>query len=744
MSEFSLPKTQGDIVENIRLDQEYQSLTKRDPTVKACSAHATELITGLHRLYLKDGTQVTIANHGTTVVTCNDTTRLPTTILTVGTSNKRWMWTTWHNIAIGSDGYNQPVKYDGSSTSATYLGSLLATDAGSGSGPTGSDYKYKVSCYSTTKEHIFNQVSNELDMSGNDLTLTMLPICPDTITGESTIGRKIYRNKTAGSTYYLLSNGTIADNSTLTLTDSDADGGLTATTYPAGDETVTPPLGRFPLIHKNRLWFGNDPASNPSRLFYGEDASHDYFLDDSYFNIRPNDGDEITFVKNLLGILTVGKNNTIQKVRTEKADPDTDWEISDPYSFIGNHAPYSAVNTDTGIIYLGNNGIYVFNGQYSQLISDSILPTIKNMQLANFKNNWGAFYKNGYYLTYTSIASGAVENDRMLVVGMIDKTFNVDIFTANVLHVFGSGTDVEALYSGSSASGILYAHTDTDQGIIHNKHGDFTGTWDDARYIPTNVGGKANDPVFEIAWTNDVNTTDGEWTGTIDSVTGGSIIDRPDTTGSYVSQYLTVNAKSLLKLYWNETIPSAGGDVTFDIRSGATTTETSTAGWTTGFTEPLGSDISSATADTVLQYRINMSTTDITYTPNLTLSDGFVVKLTYNTAGATAESTIPLRWRSGWLDFGYPGYVKELRKIYVYYDWTSDTAGTLNLNFESIQGETDSFAIDLLQYPNYYIEYFPDGNMIGELIRLNITEDSGNPITIKKIIIVFDVEADLT
>lgn len=741
MSEFSLPKSQADIVENVRFDDEYRSITKRPAAITACSdVSLTDPITGLHRLYLKSGTQVTLTNYGSTIATCDDSTRSPTTIFSLATADKRWDWETWHDLAIGTDGFNQPVKYDGTSSSVTYLGSALALDAGSGAGPDGT-YTYKISCYSTTKEHIFDQPSNSVTVSDNDIDLSLIPICPDTISGESTTGRKVYRIEDGGSTYKLLTNGTISNNTATTLTDSDADGAL-GTSYPAGDETVRPPKGRFALIHKNRLWLANN-ADNPSRIFYSDDGSHDYFSSTAYFNIRPNDGDEITFIKNILGLLTVAKNNTIQKIDTRGDDPDADWLITDPYSFIGCHAPYSAVNTNEGVIYLGNNGIYIFNGQYSQLISDPILTTIKDMQPSNFANNWGAFYKNSYFLTYTSVATGAVENDRILVANMIDKTFDVDIFSANVLHVFGSGTDVEALYSGSSTTGILYAHTDTEKGVIHNNHADFTGTFNDMRYIPASVGGKADNPILELAWTNDIDTTGDEWTGTIDSVTT-VIIDRPDTDGTYTSQYLTVNAESLDKLYWNEVIPSGGGDVTFDLRSGATTTATATAGWTTGFTNSAGSDISGATADTILQYRINMSTNTITETPQLIRGGGYVVRISYNTAGTTAESSIPLRWRSGWLDFGYPGYVKELRKIYVYYDWPAETAGNLELDFTSLQGESSSFDIDLFDNPEHYINYFQDGVMIGELIKLEIRETSGNPITIKKIIVVYDIQEDLT
>ena len=737
LSPFSLPKKQGDEVENVRLDTEMLSLTKRDGLILYGTPDATEAILGMHRLYLDDGTKVLIVNHGDEIEKATDSTKVFTQILPLTTGDRRWQWETWHNIAIGTDGYNQPVKYDGTSVSATYLGSALATDKGSGTGMTGSDYKYKISCYSASYEAIFNQVSNEVDMTGDDMTLTMIPLCPDTILGEDTVGRNIYRNKTAGSTYYLLSNGALADNSTVTLTDSDADGDLSATEYPAGDLSYKPPKGQYSLIHKNRLWIANNP-DNPSTVYYSEDGLPDIFLAASLFNIRKSDGDEITGIFNVLGKNVVLKNNSIQKIYTDGDTPSSDWAISDPFSFLGCQAPYSAVNTSIGLIYLGNNGIYTFTGQHSELISDVVTPEIRDILASNFAKVWGAFYKNSYHMAYASIASGESENNRVLVLDLISQSYVKDIMKVNVLDVFDSGSDVEALYSGASDVGKIYAHTETVSEVIHKTHADFDGTWNTMRYIPTEIGGSAVSPILEIAWTQD--------TGTINNITMplgyiAGVIDRPTTSGTYISQYLTVGASTFDKVYWNEVIPTQGGNVTLNVRSGSTTTDCGTASWWgSEFSDSSGSDISDVTADTVIQYRISMTTDDITVTPTIILADNFNIKLGYNSVGEVAETTIPIKWRSGWENYGYPSRAKELKKLYVFYDWPAGTAGTLNLTFENYLGDEDTFAINLYDNPSYYIDYFTNMSFIGNVIRMTIEEDSINPITIKKVIIVHDVK----
>ena len=83
LSPFSLNKTQGDRIENIRFNKELSSLNKRDPIVTFLTPDATEPILGLFRLYLADGTKRTITNHGDEIESCVDSTSTCSTILTV-------------------------------------------------------------------------------------------------------------------------------------------------------------------------------------------------------------------------------------------------------------------------------------------------------------------------------------------------------------------------------------------------------------------------------------------------------------------------------------------------------------------------------------------------------------------------------------------------------------------------------------------------------------------------------------
>ena len=891
---FKLPQNKAITIENIRLNNPYKSISRRVNLRNYGSADTVEQITGIFRHYEKDGDKLLVVTHGDEIEKGSDSAGTFTNILNLTSGDRRWQFVTWHDILIGTDGYNQPIKYDGSSASATYLGSLLAIDAGSGSGPVTGNYTYKVTFYSATYEVLLGQASNIFAANGNDVSLSMIPIAPTTILGETTTGRKIYRTESGGSTYKLLSNGTIANNTAVTLTDSDADAALGAT-MPAGDATWTPPKGKYILVQNNRLFLANDPTNFPSRVYYSSDGSHDVFdtnAETGYLDIRQNDGDSVTFIKGNLGLLTVGKNNTIQKIYIDGADPDADWSISDPLSYVGCQAPYSAVNSPLGIIYLAKDGIYRFNGQYSELISESVTPTIEDISQTDLENVAGIYHQNFYHIAYKSKASGEAFNNRVLVLDLLAKAYTIDLLNINVFTTFNSGNDWGVLYAGAADNGSVYAYSNEVNEFVHKRHSDFTGLWDDMRYIPTSTTGDSENPILEIARTETID----ELSGTIDNLVG--VIDRQDVAGYYVSQPVGIGASSLDKIYWNEITPGAG-TVTFQIRTSATgeknlllndcfefwdnwatgspsteqpndwtftqdgtggsadqsttevkrgtysckitkssasqsyvsiaipnptnyrsktlafsgwvksansvaskvrfqltdgTTTTTTnyanggdweelqgtlavgasataitfkavvetgadavayfdrvmvieasdavndwTAWSSTFSNSSGSDISGVTADTYIQYLINLTTDDITTTPTIVKASGYNVHITYNKEGSSQSTNIPITWKSGWLDMGNPSLPKVLRILETYH---SAASGTLTIKVENFEGDSDTFDINLSSNPSRYKQAFTTGALTGKLFKITISNTGIIPLEINKILIGYDLQPD--
>lgn len=747
---IGLPKSDGQIVQNVRINSALHALSKRSPVLLYGTIAGGNPILGMFRYYAYNGTKVLLADAASNIYTGNDTTGAFTSIYTLASPSHRPSWLTWNNQAIMVDGFNNDVKYDGSSASATNLGSLLAVDSGAGTGPDTGNHLYKVSCYTSNVngsgpfEFSFNVPSNTLAATGHAANLSMIPQCPDAnFLGEPIVGRYLYRTKAGASTYYELAQ--IANNSSVTYSDTTADGSISVA-YPviASATESSPPKGILSLVYQGRLWIANNPT-NPSRVYFSEIGSQEMFLPLNYFDIRVNDGDQITMLQNVLGVITIGKNNTVQKIQTPTitGNPLSDWTITDPFAYVGCVSPYSTQNTPIGIMYLGNNGIYFFDGNFSTLLSDQVTPTIKDISPANFATAYSAFYQNQYYLAYTSSSSGSTSNNRVLIYDLLSKSFDIDTSNIGSFTVERGGTDIEILYGGDSTTGNVYSYTNGSRDIINKTQADFSGTFTNAWYVPTIAGGDSQNALLEIAQTATIDAL----VGTVDSLCG-TVQFGCSLGGTYVSPIYDIGATSFNNLYWNETLPTAGSGVTFQIRTATQDSAIPSASYSTAVSNPSGSNISNIAGGNAVQYKINFSTDTLTNSPTVYSNNTYVVDLSYNISQGTGETTIPFQWQSGWLDFGAPAYKKSLKKIYIEYE--SGATGTLNVtlnNYTSSGTQTNynygtpvNFAINLNTNPSEYIGYFPNGQYDGELFNITLTENSLNPLNIKRIVFMYNIQ----
>ena len=717
-----LADNQASEVRNVRFNESFGGVAKR-PCMLALADGANP-ITGLHRYYKVDLTQRTINTESTFIYDVSDA-GVQTKIGTGFTDGKWWSFITYMDMAIGMNGYDQPIKWDGSlsataNTDAHRTAGYLVTELGAPFAElnTGTDldsakwYMYKVAFSDGTTETYSNAKSNGI-LTGAEVYNINLTDIPIGVSG--TTSRILFRTEGAASYAAVdaLGNGdykllaTISDNSTMTYADAIADGSLT-TVYSTwitdnSASSVTPPLGKYCEINKEVLFIAGD-VNYPSYLYWSDTYNPDYFTGTDYESIREDDGDTITFIKNQLGILVVGKTNTIEKFYTT-ADSSSDWYASNPFPAEGCPAPYSVANTPKGIAYLGRGGIYVFNGQTSSLISDAVTPNINDILETNVDEAAGVYWKNEYLLAYTSLTSGESQNNRVLIYDFVRDSYSLDYKNVNYWTPFGSGTDYGVLYSGDSTSdGYIYAQRGAGKDFKKNLKSEFNaGTFDDAR-----VYGDETDPTMELAWDC---TIDG-WLAEIQVNEAGvttingialsttyadSIIDRPDTDGTWTSPGYEVNASAYQELIWNENLGTYG-DVTFNVRSAATEAGL-TGAWSAAYTDPSGSDISGLTANTWVQFKINLSTTDIDYTPTLYVADGYLFTMLYTKAVSTYEGVYDSIWQGGWEDFGIKGYRKLIKRIKIFY---KGTEGTLNFNFKNETGDFDgSFDIDLSIVPFY-------------------------------------------
>lgn len=765
---YSTPPNQCTEAQNIRFNAKYGAVAKRGVMLEYGDV-GTHALHGLHRYYKANGTTKLIVGGSTFLYIGNDTTGAFTKIHEGLTDSKTWQSVTYHDIDIWTNGYDNILKYDGhtqitANTDGSRTADNLCADLGAPFAElnTGANldaaswYQYKISYYDGSNYYYSTKRSNPI-LTGaavKDIRLIDIPI------GEAgTTHRYIYRtlgnaSKTAclaDTTYFLV--GTLANNTASTYDDTTDDataGGNSAPTWATSSagSNVSPPKGTLCLIHKERLFIAGD-KTDLSNMYWSDEYNPDYFDPNDVAVIQENDGDKITFIKEQLGIVTVAKTNSIQKYYTEGNEDN--WYASAPLTHTGCYASYSAANTPLGIVYLARSGLFRFNGQNSESISDAVTPEIRDIAPTNIDRAYGHFHGTEYMLTYTSKESGATTNNRVLIYDITRDAYTIDHRNINVFTSFNSGSDYGNLYSAdSTTAGKVWNHEGTTTNLIQKTKSDFnSGTFDDAR-----VYGDENSPIMELAW----DITIDEAVGTIDDGYPDAIIDRPDTDGSWISPVYEINVSAFDKLYWNENLGTTG-NVTFNMRTGATSAACELADWSSAFSDPSGSDISGITANNFVQVKIDLSTSNILYTPTLFVSDGYMFKFVYSVSGTTQEGNYLSKWVSGWSNLGVENYPKLIRQIKVFYE---GTAGDLEISYQNNEGDIDySFTIDRSVNPetdltdeykgrgeDKYYTYLPEINSsaspspIGHYFKFTITDESIHAWQVSRIEVLIKIMED--
>ena len=228
------------------------------------------------------------------------------------------------------------------------------------------------------------------------------------------------------------------------------------------------------------------------------------------------------------------------------------------------------------------------------------------------------------------------------------------------------------------------------------------------------------------------------------------------TSATWTSPIYEINAETLDKLYWNEELTTYG-NVTMQIRLDGDTDFTGIA-WNTAVTTPTGSDQSSITANTYIQFRINFTTTNAYFAPYVYQADGYVFRLVYSKIGDYYETSVPSVFQTGWKDFQIPGYKKFIRRIKIFYHGTGGVL-TFNMKGDDDSQMNKSFNIDLSVSPNdsttdkytgeglskVYTWHTPinsaeNPSPISELWRFTVSEDGTTVWSIDRIQIAYDVE----
>jgi len=767
VSPYLIQKGGSAISQNVRYNERFGSLAKRAKMLQL-SACRSAAVKSLYRYYKSDSTQFTIQTASTFMDYISDAGAC-TNLATGLSDGKRWKFVTYKDVVIGTNGTDRAKKWDGkllvtANTDGHRTAGDLIADLGAPFAElnTGSNldasswYMYKVAFYNGSSYSYSNAASNPIQTGAavRDITLTDIPIGP---TGTTT--RYIFRTEGQAnrSTVVGLGNSgyklvaSIANNTARTYNDAIADGSLTTAydTWISSNSAsdVTPPYAKYSLISKERLFMANDPSgtvSGKSTIYWSDVNNPDFFSTASdYELIRPDDGDEITVIANDPLSIKVGKQTSWSKFYTDASD-DSDWTIGAPFSNVGCVAPYSAAETQTGLIFLGRHGLYTLNGQSVELISDVVTDVVRDVLETSQDDVVGVYHDNQYFMAYTSESTGASTNDRVLLLDLVRNSYTQDTKSIDSWADFNSGDDFGVLYSGSSTTdGKVYAHSNAFSNLVYRYKTQFTSGTEANVY----VGGDEEDPYVRLGWDETWATVAGAW-----SAQGSATWLVEASSGTWTSPAIQIDATALDKLYWNESLGSAG-NVTFAVRLASTEGGISGASWSSEFTNPSGSDISGVTANTWIQIRATFTTTDFTIAPEINLENDFVFHMTYQKVATTAETSILSIWKGGFTDFGGGENPVRIKEVQIFYE---GTAGTLTVTYENDNGASYSFDIDLSVSPsasstdNYfgnstekYFVHVPTitESRIGRKWRFSITENGATAWRVNRIAARADINA---
>ena len=449
--------------QNTRYEDEPGSVDKRDPVSYYNSVSVGEgAVVGIHRFYTSTGTIKFLMVHDTTCYVGDDAAGTWTAIKTGLTAEKRMAFETYRDKLIMSNGFDNMFVYDGSSDNVSWeLGSLKAvSSAGAGSLDVGANYYYAITFGTTTPDQIVNgAVSNTVTVgSTGAITLSNIPLGP-----AGTDKRRIYRTEGGGTTLKLLHE--LTDNTTVTYEDTIADGSLT-TAYPAVTDDM--PKGSLLQLHRERLLISGDPSS-PNTIYYSLPYLPHLIRQDTnldFMEISPEDGDEIMGIPIHLGLMYCIKKNTIRPLHITSAvsgaDPAT-WYADDPIAFLGSPAQRSILQTPAGIIFLGWDHWYRFDGATTEMIIDEfdsadILETSYSDTVA--------FYIDGVLLAaYTAKESASQYHDRIMRYNFKRQALSVDVWTSETL----TGANCFATKSGDDETGDLYMGDSKNGYVVKEK-----------------------------------------------------------------------------------------------------------------------------------------------------------------------------------------------------------------------------------------------------------------------------------
>lgn len=216
----------------------------------------------------------------------------------------------------------------------------------------------------------------------------------------------------------------------------------------------------------NYLLLGNLSENNVtlgSRLRWSDLTDINTWPANNYIDIEPDDGDSIVAIKRYQTNLYVFKKKSIYEVVPTGGAGAEAFIVRPVVRGLGTWAKNSIkVIENQGVIFLGPDGIYAFDGNNFDLISDPIQTKINGLNRSRYQYSVAEVYipKHQYWLA-TSYGTEA-SNNTILVWDYIQKAWTVySGITANALAQAEDSNGNMLLFSGDTTGDIYKQDTGT-------------------------------------------------------------------------------------------------------------------------------------------------------------------------------------------------------------------------------------------------------------------------------------------
>ncbi len=183
-------------------------------------------------------------------------------------------------------------------------------------------------------------------------------------------------------------------------------------------DSVIPTNPRFIVQHNYTVWLAN-VAGFPDRLYYNlhdlnGNILYNYFTTWSWLRATNLKGEPITALKVFRDTLFVFTRTTIRAIiETDPFIIDTEtytppmYEIRQITDTVGTVSQRSIHEVGGNLIFLGPDGVYVFNGTSAPLkVSQRVEPTFKTARSEFWAQACGASHDNKYFISFATTVGG--------------------------------------------------------------------------------------------------------------------------------------------------------------------------------------------------------------------------------------------------------------------------------------------------------------------------------------------------